>query len=355
MFGNDLSVESLTALYQERIEHLELGIRNETKRRTTILGQLDGAIDNFNALEAAHNSTSRNTPRIDENLQQIDDELRTLDTNISINTSLLDESKATLHQYPRPTVWQAALGNPELVKQQKSLATQRYLVHTTKQHLQKLTNRKQQLTNKRTTVSEYEKGVSESIRKLQQRTTASLERSQNLEQQLARIASEIVKKQDRLTRLTDRAAILSSKPDSLNFKHLQKKLWDPVDGELLRDFAEPKAQGLLKWNGILISAALGLPFTAVSDGLVVFADEIHGLGKVAIVDHGDGYMSLYGMAELLMVQTDQFLLAGDPIGTIGQSVGLDASALYFEIRHNADTLDPQDWLEMHRISQKNAL
>ena len=76
---------------------------------------------------------------------------------------------------------------------------------------------------------------------------------------------------------------------------------------------------------------------------------------MAIVDHSDGYMSLYGMAELLMVQTDQFLLAGDPIGTVGESVGLDASALYFEIRHNADTLDPQDWLEIHRISQKNAL
>ena len=69
--GDDLSIESLTALYQERIEHLELGIRNETKRRTTILSQLDGTINNINALEEEHNSTTRNNPRIDENLSLI--------------------------------------------------------------------------------------------------------------------------------------------------------------------------------------------------------------------------------------------------------------------------------------------
>ena len=353
--GDDLSIESLTALYQERIEHLELGIRNETKRRTTILSQLDSTINNINALEEEHNSTTRNNPRIDENLQQIDNELRILDSNINTQEMMLQELTEALQQYPQPTVWQAALGNPQLAKQQKSLAMQRYLVHDTKRQLQHLDNRKQQLTDKRSAVTEYEKGVSESIRKLHLRTAASLEQSQNLEQQLARIASDIVKKQDRLTLLTERAALLGADSEALNFKNLQKKLWDPVNGELLRDFAEPKAKGLLKWNGILISADLGVPFNAVSDGLVVFADQIHGLGNVAIVDHSDGYMSLYGMAELLMVQTDQFLLAGDPIGTVGESVGLDASALYFEIRHNADTLDPQDWLEMHRISQKNAL
>jgi len=158
-----------------------------------------------------------------------------------------------------------------------------------------------------------------------------------------------------VNRLRERAAFLSHYPKALKFEQLQKRLPDPIEGELLKVFAEPKAKGLLKWSGILVSAPLGIPFNAVSDGLVVFADEIHGLGNVAIVDHGDGYMSLYGMAELLMVETNQILLAGDPIGSVGESVGLGASALYFEIRHNAATLDPQDWLEMNRISQKNRL
>ena len=156
--GDDLSIESLTALYQERIEHLELGIRNETKRRTTILSQLDGTINNINALEEEHNSTTRNNPRIDENLQQIDNELRILDSNINNQEMMLQELTEALQQYPQPTVWQAALGNPQLAKQQKSLAMQRYLVHDTKRQLQHLDIRKQQLTDKRSAVTEYERG-----------------------------------------------------------------------------------------------------------------------------------------------------------------------------------------------------
>ena len=102
-------------------------------------------------------------------------------------------------------------------------------------------------------------------------------------------------------------------------------------------------------EGILIEAPLGLPFSAVSDGLVVFADQLQGLGNVVILDHGQGYMTLYGMAELLLVEKDQLVLAGDTVGTIGEYVGADTSALYFEVRHNADAVDPQDWLAMRQI------
>jgi len=61
------------------------------------------------------------------------------------------------------------------------------------------------------------------------------------------------------------------------------------------------------------------------------------------------------MAELLLVQKDQLLLSGDPIGTVGEYVGANTSALYFEVRHNADAVDPQDWLEMQLIAEKNKL
>ena len=350
-----LTADSLSAFYQKRIEQLELEIHNETRRRTTIIGQLDSAISEFKTLNAETDNTSISAPQIDSNLQEIKRQLSSVDDNIEYNTALLNELDEALKTYPRPTVWQAALGNPELLQQQKFLATQRYLVHTTKNQLQYLENQKRQLNKKHQTFVEFEKGLSDSIRTLRQKSVESVEQSKDLEFQLAKVASDIVKKQNRIRQLSKRSKQLISDPAALKFSGLKKQLPDPVDGELLKSFAQPKAKGLLKWNGLLVSAPLGQAFTAVSDGLIVFADEIHGLGKVAIIDHGDGYMSLYGMAELLMVEANQIVLTGDPLGTVGESVGLGTSALYFEIRHNADTLDPQDWLVMHRISQKGKL
>jgi len=165
----------------------------------------------------------------------------------------------------------------------------------------------------------------------------------SLETQLIEVSSAIANKQDQASLITNRRELLQKNPDSLKFANMKAKLPDPIGGSLQKSYQEPKAQGLLKWSGILIDAPLGEEFNAVSDGTVVFASELQGLGNVAIVDHGDGYMSLYGMAELLLVQKEQFLIAGDPIG------------IYFEIRHNAQTLDPQDWLEMHQILAKDAL
>ena len=130
-------------------------------------------------------------------------------------------------------------------------------------------------------------------------------------------------------------------------------LRDPTSGELRNRYAEPKARGLLKWEGITIAAPLGQQIEAIFDGQVVFADQLQGLGNVAILDHGEGYMSLYGLADFLVVEKDQQVLAGDTIATVGVSPGNDESTLYFEIRHNANTLNPENWLSLERISLIN--
>lgn len=349
------SLGSLAALYSDRIASVELQIRNETERRTTILDQLDGVINKLSALEHQSDVVVRNSPQLTEHLQQVSVEMETLERDLSRNKNLLEQLQSSLAEQPHLSVWQAALGRPELKARHKLLATQRYLVHTTQQKHEQLQTRKRQLGKRYQSIIDYNQGITDSIDELQNDADTLLQRRAQLEQQLTEISSEIVAKQDRISALTQRSQLLLSNPDALHFGTLKKKLKDPVEGRLIRQFSEPKAKGLLKWKGILVEAPLGLPFTAVSDGLVVFADQLQGLGNVAIVDHGHGYMSLYGMAELLLVQKDQLLLEGDPVGTVGESVGAGTSALYFEVRHNADALDPQNWLEMHQIAQKNTL
>jgi len=349
------SLESLSEIYVDRIERIGLEVRNETVRRTTILSQLDDVINTITGLENERKVAVNHSPKVNETLQQINTQLKTVNKEIVHNEFLLQQVKNKLNQLARPSIWQAALGKTQPLLQNKRLATQHYLVHTTGKYQRNLEIQQQKLSKQQENIVAYGRGITDSVQTLELHTSDLLEKRKHLEHQLISISSEIVLKQDRLAKLTHQSQQLLSNPQALQFAKRKKHLPDPVEGTLIRRFNEPKAKGLLKWKGILVAAPLGLPFTAVADGLVVFADQIQGLGNVAILDHGQGYMSLYGMAELLMVEEGQLLLTGDPVGTIGESVGANTSALYFEIRHNADTLDPQQWLQQHRISQKKEL
>jgi len=351
----ELSLKSLDGLYSERIAKLTAEVRNESEQRTLIIDQLDTVMNELARIESQSLHESKNSPSLIHSLEQINTEIEALEHDISADNQLLTQLQNTLDSQPELSIWQAALGKPEVRARQKLLATQSYLIHTARKHQDQLKTKKALLDKRYQSIMKYNQGVKDSITELRTHFEKMLERRQDLEYQLTEFTDRISVRQERISRLTEKSQLMVSSPDKAGFRALARKLLDPVEGQLIRRFSEPKAKGLLKWKGILVQAPLGLPFTAVSDGLVVFADQLQGLGNVAIIDHGQGYMTLYGMAELLLVEKDQFLLAGDPVGTIGESVGEDASALYFEVRHNADALDPQNWLKMNRISKKKTL
>ncbi len=343
------ALNSFELLYQERIARINLEILNETKRRTTILSQLDSVINEISSVDKQKTSNLETSPQLAGNLKELEGHLKSTKQKIELNNHMLQELTKASAEKPRPTMWQAALGRSDLKQIQTRAAAHRYLVHTTQKHKQQLAEQHQLLTRRLQSLLEYNSSISDSLGELDGLNNSLLDKRRNLEQQLAVLSGEIVERQDRITDLERRFQKLRSNPAQMQFARLRKKLPDPVAGTLFKKFAEPKAKGLLRWDGILVAAPLGEPFNAVSDGVVIFADELQGLGNVAIVDHGDNYLSLYGTAELLFVQKDQLLLAGDPIGTVGKSAGTDTSALYFEIRSDADPLDPQDWLEMKQI------
>jgi septal ring factor EnvC (AmiA/AmiB activator) len=108
-------------------------------------------------------------------------------------------------------------------------------------------------------------------------------------------------------------------------------------------FGRSRNAGKLKWNGVLIKASEGKDVRAVSHGRVAYADWLRGYGLLLIVDHGDGYMSLYGHNQALYKETGEWIEAGEVIATVGQSGGQQEAALYFEIRHNGKPSNPARW------------
>ena len=118
----------------------------------------------------------------------------------------------------------------------------------------------------------------------------------------------------------------------------------PLQGELAGRFGQPRADGGTAWRGLLLSAPTGTDVAAVHAGRVVFADWLRGFGHLAIIDHGDGYMTLYAHADQLTKKVDDLVETGEVIAHAGRSGGTTASGIYFELRHKGQAVDPRQWL-----------
>ena len=149
-----------------------------------------------------------------------------------------------------------------------------------------------------------------------------------------------------LKRLIDElVTILSDYPIRAEepFESYRGRLTWPVAGALQHDFGQPRVGGRLTWNGVVLRAPRGREVRAVYHGRVIFADWLAGMGLLIIVDHGDGYLTLYGYNETLLKDSGDWVAPGDVIATVGDSGGQSEPSLYFEVRRGTTPLDPGNW------------
>lgn len=128
------------------------------------------------------------------------------------------------------------------------------------------------------------------------------------------------------------------------FTQAKGKLPLPARGAIKARFGSQRGDDArLKWDGLLIAAAEGTPVHAVHGGRVVFAEWLRGSGLLMILDHGNGYLSLYGHNQSLLREVGAWVKPGETIATVGSSGGLGSPTLYFSIRHQGRALDPLAW------------
>ena len=125
---------------------------------------------------------------------------------------------------------------------------------------------------------------------------------------------------------------------------LKGKLSTPVEGRVRNLFGN-RRQGQVRWKGIIIDGAEGDPVTTIAPGRVLYADWLRGFGLVSIIDHGEGYMSVYGHNQALLKQVGDEVRGGERIALVGRSGGQEYPNLYFEIRHKGKALNPRTWFK----------
>jgi septal ring factor EnvC (AmiA/AmiB activator) len=184
--------------------------------------------------------------------------------------------------------------------------------------------------------------------------------SRQIEQQRREI-STLKRDETRLARLVDQITqmLARTKPPALRnervpdgaadagaFGQLKGRLNLPVRGELKNRFGGPREGSGVLWKGLFIASPAGQEVKAVAAGRVVFADWLRGFGNLLIIDHGDGYMSLYGNNESLFKQVGDAARSGETVAAVGNSGGNMDSGLYFEIRHQGKAFDPLGWVSL---------
>ena len=131
-----------------------------------------------------------------------------------------------------------------------------------------------------------------------------------------------------------------------NFAKLRGRLRLPARGEVINRYGAPRAGGGATWKGLFIRAAAGAEVRAVAAGRVVFAGWLRGFGKLIIVDHGEGYLSVYGNNQSLIRKVGDTVSSGEQLATVGDSGGNPESGLYFELRYQGLTIDPLKWVNL---------
>ena len=128
---------------------------------------------------------------------------------------------------------------------------------------------------------------------------------------------------------------------TIAFDKLQGKLHWPLSGKITLAIDDPEINQHL--SGLIIKSPAGTPVHAISNGKVIFANNLRGFGLLVIISHGNGYMSLYARNQTLFAKQGDTIHKNDVVAASGNSGGYATPGLYFEIRQNGSPVDPHKW------------
>ena len=229
------------------------------------------------------------------------------------------------------------------------------------------------LTAQKDTVTRYEAGLKilennasalqAAEREATQQTTAIAGLLEQLTTQQAQRGETIARLNDQLENDQQRLAVLAENKRNLDtllaklalaapsapikrtpFSEATNSLAMPVNGKPSNRFGA-KRNTDIRWQGWLIPAPQGEPVSAIFDGQIIFSDWLRGQGLIMVIDHGEGWLSLYAQNHSLLRGEGEFVRQGDIIAKVGASGGGERTGLYFEIRQKGDPVDPGDWIQ----------
>jgi septal ring factor EnvC (AmiA/AmiB activator) len=339
------------------------------------------AADSLKKSERRISDVNRALRELDQRQQGLGDELRGIQGDIRQTQRSLDNQQARLAELLRQHQRQGNADALKLLLSGKSPGEAardlEYYRHIGRSRADLIRNHQASLDRLDTLQRQAEerKGKIEKVKgeRLQQRKELEREKkdrqavltslSKQIQQQRKQVAS-LVRDEKRLSQLIERLSRLALKPAKtltapgrkttqvpdaslagLDFAKLKGRLALPVAGTIAARFGQAREGGGPSWKGVFIRASEGQGVRAVATGRVAFADWLRGFGNLLVVDHGDGFLSLYSNNESLYKQVGDSVRAGDVVAAVGNTGGQSEHGLYFELRHQGKPFDPLTWVK----------
>ena len=319
--------------WQAEIKSTDLEISTVSKNIRELTVSLDEVVQSLNELQAKHKQLE------DQKQQQarlIVDHLsaaQRLSGQDFFKLLLNQESPDTFDRMIRYHSYFAEARSQVLVEFQSTLKALEQNENTITQRQTELETQQSQQNREK-----------ENLEKFRQEREAQLTGLSNQEKHKSTERDTLREDEKRLGNLLNTLITRSKTLDGAAFKKAKGKLPWPLKGRVAHAFGRSRAGGRLTWQGIVIRAPQDTPIYAIHRGKVVFSNWLRGYGLLIIIDHGDGYMSVYAHADSLYKREGEWVAGGENIASAGRSGGQKDTGLYFELRASGRPQDPIAWL-----------
>ena len=356
-------------------------ISKQTKKLQLLQSQIETVRKEINSMQGQHDSLQDELQKTEKQIGSVSAELRRLDTSAEVvqqktgelqqqrvlEELRLDDMRARLaeemqvaYMAGRQQRIKLLLSQEEPASVGRTLVYHGYFARARSERMQQLQASLQQLRDIEQALAEQQ---SETMRLRQQQ----LEKSASLRQQqdsrrgiLAELKAQMQARttrlgtleqdQQRLQKLVQSLTLAlqempRDKEEYASLRQLKGKLRWPVAGRITQSFGAREAQGTLKTRGVRIATRAGADVQAIARGRIAFSDWLRGFGLLLIIDHGEGYMSLYGQNRSLYKDVGEWVERGEIIAAAGDSGGQASAALYLELRKNGKPFNPAPWFK----------
>lgn len=348
--------QQLTQL-KNRIEKLRKTIEAKENSKSSYHRQLRATEKQIGTLSRKISESNRAIKSKKQDLSRLQAEKKEINQTIAEQDQLLSRQIYAAYTLGQQEQMKLLFSQQDAASLQRNLVYYRYfsqhrlsLIEQAQENFAQLVENEIRIEN---TKQELEQVLAQ-----QKKQKASLTQDRKQRKQIiAGLDKELTQKGKRLTQLEEDARELRQLIDSvteilddipaaephMKFSSLKGKLAWPVKGKVNQVFGRAKPPTSLRWQGITINARLGNNVRAISHGRIAFSDWLRGMGNLIIIDHGEGYLSLYGHNQSLYKSAGEWVEAGDIIASIGDSGGQKDPGLYFEIRRKGKPLNPAQW------------
>lgn len=351
---------------EKKLTKLQEQIRNSQKKLEQQSGELGGlekllreSEQNIGNLNQQLVATEANLKNTEEKISQLRVEEKKLQQELSKHHEIIFAQIRSEYQYGGQQKLKLLLNQEEPEKLGRNLIYYDYLHRARFKEIDKATKVLQSVNDVQVEISQEqtlveqakmnllnEKNLLEQARKQRQSAVNSLNSNVTSEKQkLASLEGNAKQLKDLIEKLRAALADIPVVDKGEGFNKSQGKLYWPVVGKPSNKFGQKRnsARNSMNWQGVFIPSREGNNVRSIYHGRVAFAEWMRGLGLLIIIDHGEGYMSLYGHNQSLFKEVGEWVNAGEKVATVGNSGGYNKPGLYFEIRKQGNPMNPAKW------------